>query len=111
MEKALHQNQAAGDWFALSLPEQLGNVGSEVGRAAAAERQGNQARRDQALTRAYELLDLTIADQRWRRRCRELCRVREVLGDTFYGDKYYKDSPQALEKYFYWYAFAARKDK
>lgn len=33
-----HQNLAAGSWQKLSLAEQLGNVGSEVGRAIARQK-------------------------------------------------------------------------
>jgi hypothetical protein len=29
----VHQNLAVGRWFEMTLAEQLGNVGSEVGRA------------------------------------------------------------------------------
>ncbi len=47
-------------WFTMSLAEQLGNVGSEVGRAVRWHNQGNLENQEKALTRAYELLDLTI---------------------------------------------------
>jgi len=94
----------------MSLSEQLGNVGSEVGRAAKWQRQGNTASRDNALERAFDLLDMTIADSRRKNSLKELCRLREVLADTFYGKKEYKDTPEALEKYFYQYAVAARRN-
>lgn len=94
----------------MSLSEQLGNVGSEVGRAAKWQRQSNIVSRDKALERAFDLLDMTISDPRRKRELKELCRAREVVKDTFYGDNEYKDSPEALEKYFYQYAAAARKD-
>ncbi|MBI2037995.1 MAG: hypothetical protein HYT15_03675 [Candidatus Magasanikbacteria bacterium] len=106
----IHQNLAQGKWFAMSLSEQLGNVGSEVGRAAKWQRQGNVVSRDNALERAFDLLDMTIADVRRIKSLKELCRSREVLADVFYGDNQYKDSPEALEKYFYQYAMAARKN-
>lgn len=99
-------------WSKLSICEQLGNVGSEVGRARKWHEKGGFQHRDKALGRAFELLDLTIADIRWSgARLKELCRSREVLADVFYGDNQYKDSPEAMEKYFYQYALAARKDK
>jgi len=100
---------AAGRWFGLSLMEQLGNIGSEVGRAAEAWRQGNAERKVKALERAFELLDLTLSDSRWRGgRLREICRSREVCVDTFYGHQEYQTTPEDLEKYFYHFAAAAR---
>ena len=100
-----------GRWFTLTLDEQLGNVGSEVGRAAKWLRQGDTTQRDKALDRAFELLDLTIQDPRWRHRLKEMCRARELVADTFYGSREYNDTPEGLEKYFGQFALAARKDK
>lgn len=110
MENIIHKNLADGRWQTLSLDEQLGNVGSEVGRAAKWQARGNFEMRDNALDRAFELLDFTIADNRWRGvRGREICRAREVLADTFYGDKIYGSTPESMEKYFYYYAVAAQR--
>lgn len=93
----------------MSICEQLGNVGSEVGRAVNWQKKGDREHRDRALERELELLDLTIADQRWAGvRRKELCRVREVMVDTFYGDREYQDTPEKLERYFYDYAVEAR---
>lgn len=109
MSSATHKDLAAGRWFTMTLAEQLGNVGSEVGRATTRARQGDLAQRDRALDRAFELLDLTIQDPRWRARLKEICRAREVLADVFYGDNEYKSSPEQMEKYFYYFAVAARR--
>lgn len=110
--KMWHRDLGAGRWFTLSLAEQLGNVGSEVGRAVQWRRQGDIENQDKALARAFELLDLTIADGRWQKtsRLKELCRSRELLGFSFYGGEI-KSRPEEMERYFYWYARAARKDK
>ena len=98
-------------WSKMSICEQLGNVGSEVGRARKWHEKGDTLHRDKALERAFELLDRTIADPRWNGpRLKELCRVREVVKDTFYGDREYNDTPENLEKYFYQYAVVARKN-
>ena len=104
----IHENLAEGRWFELSLCEQLGNVGSEVGRAAKWQKKGDLVQKNNALDRAFDLLDLTISDARWKHRLKEICRAREVLADTFYGNREYHDTPAALEKYFYQYALAAR---
>src|SRR3989338_7925323 len=98
-------------WFEISILEQLGNIGSEIGRAVNWDRKANREQRDRALERGLELIDLTISDERWSAaRQKELCRMREVVADTFYGDREYKDTPEKLEKYFYQYAVAARKN-
>ncbi len=102
-----HENLAGGRWFTLSLVGQLGNVGSEVGRAA--RRRG----RDEtlfraAIDRALELLDLTIADPRWRGRLKEIVRVREVLCDAAFGEGLYQTSLEELDRYFFRFALAAR---
>lgn len=104
----IHQDLARGRWFELTLCEQMGNIGSEVGRAANWRRKGNSVDCDKALERALELMDMTITDKRWQKRAKELCRAREVLTDVFYGDNQYNDSPEAMEKYFFQYALAVR---
>jgi hypothetical protein len=110
MAEFIHKDLAAGRWFQMSLAEQLGNVGSEVGRAVNWNVKGNVEQSNLALDRAFDLLNLTIGDKRWiGSKLKELCRVREVLTDTFYGDRAYGATPQSMEKYFYHYAVEARK--
>ncbi|HBV57897.1 MAG TPA: hypothetical protein DEB73_01360 [Candidatus Magasanikbacteria bacterium] len=108
-KKHIHKNLATGRWFQMSLVEQLGNVGSEVRRAVNWTIKGNAEQSNRALERAFDLLDLTIGDSRWiGSKLKELCRVREVLADTFYGDRAYGATPQSMEKYFFHYAIEAR---
>ncbi len=96
----------------MSICEQLGNVGSEVGRAAEWLNKGRKDLIKNCLERALELLDLTIADPRWQNhRQKELTMAREVLADTFYGNHEYGDTPEKLEKYFHQFARAARVGK
>lgn len=108
MNNAIHADLAAGKWFTMSFAEQMGNVGSEVGRASNWQKKGQAEMSGKALDRAFDLLDLTIADNRWRGARKELCRAREVLADTFLGDRIYGDTPEKLEKYFFEFALAAR---
>lgn len=109
MPEPLHKDLAAGRWFSLTLAQQLGNVGSEIGRAATYVRQGKNERQESALARAFELIDLTLSDNRWAGpRRREIARLREVCADTFYGDREYRSTPESLEKYLYHFAVAAR---
>jgi hypothetical protein len=105
---AIHTDLAGGRWQTFSLMEQLGNVGSEVGRALRAKRQENTPRMWAALERALELIDLTIADQTQDGRRRELCRAREVVCDFLVGDNEYGSTPENLDAYFTQFAVAAR---
>ena len=105
---AIHTDLAAGRWQEFSLAEQLGNIGSEVGRALRAKRQRNDRRMWGALDRALELVDLTIANQTDAGRRRELCRAREVVCDLIVGDNQYASTPESLEAYFMQFAIAAR---
>ena len=107
-----HHEAAAGQWFELSLTTQLGNIGTEVARAARAVEAGNEDRAWNALVRALELFDLTIADPRWRGpELRELCRAREVVCDFLAGDNEYGSSAASLDRYFLPFAVAASRGR
>ena len=108
MSSFIHQNLASGRWQKLSLAEQLGNIGSEVGRA---RRWFGKDRKlyEGAVRRALDLFDLTLVDSRWRGRLREIGRLREVFCDAITGGREYKSSLKDLERYFFYYAFAARR--
>lgn len=96
---ALHKNLADGRWQDLSLAEQMGNIGSDVSRAA------HWYKKDEklfwgAVDRALELFDLTLADGRWQGRRREIARSREVFCDAVYGGELYQSSLKDLVRYF-----------
>lgn len=111
MSPVQHRELAGGRWYELSLPEQLGHVGSEISRALRwASRNPDVARG--AWWRALELLDLTLADPRSRQsvgRLREIARAREVVADFFAGSNQYGSTGPSLQKYFDAYAVAARR--
>ena len=88
-------------WHAMTIADQLGNVGSEYSRAVN-NRDRNQERFTAARTRFLELLNLTIRDPRWNFfRKRELLRLREISCEDF---------PENLQTYFDQFAIMARKD-
>ena len=102
-----HKELAAGRWYELSLKEQLGNIGSEVLRAA--RQQGKDEKLFwAAVERALELFDLTLDDPRWKGRRWEIARAREVFCDAVYGGKLYQSSLQDLMRYFDQFAYAVR---
>jgi hypothetical protein len=111
MSESQHRELAGGRWWQMSIVEQLGHVGSEIGRAARWKSRNPGVARG-ALYRALELLDLTLADPRHRQspaRLREIARAREVVVDFFAGSNQYGSTPASLQKYFDAYAVAARR--
>jgi len=105
-----HKELARGRWFELSLAEQMGNIGSEVSRAS--RWQGKDEKLFQgAVERALELFDLTLSDERWRGRRREIARAREVFCDAVYGGKLYQSFLPDLKRYFDYFAWIAVKYK
>jgi hypothetical protein len=107
----VHVGLAAGRWAELSLVEQLANVGSEVGRAARAKAGGVDDRFESALRRSLELFDLTLADERWRGRRREIARARELVCDFLLGDNAYGSTEASLDAWFMPFAVAANRQR
>lgn len=97
---------AEGRWFTLTLMEQLANIGSEVQRAMRA--QGDEKRFEAAVIRALELFNLTLSDGRWGKRRKEIARAKECFCDAVLGGKEYGTTFESLNKYFYYFAYAAR---
>jgi len=97
-------------WRVMSLPEQLGNIGSEVERTFSWKRKGRMDFAERAFDRSLDLMDLTIADPRWAGGTRkELCRVREFLCDMVLGNNEYGMTEQFFSEYFLAFAVAARR--
>lgn len=93
-------------WHKMSLCEQLGNIGSEVGRATKWQEKDKNSFWG-AVSRALELFDLTQKDSRWSYRRKELDRAREVFADAVLGGKEYGSNLKDLEKYFMPFAMQA----
>ena len=109
-DRTMHPGLDAERWQALSLNEQLGNVGTEVARAARAKAAANDERLSFALDRGLELFAFTMGDERWRGlRRREIARAREVVCDFLIGDNEYGSTAASLDAYFLPYALAARR--
>jgi hypothetical protein len=108
----VHAGLAGGRWREFTLVEQLANIGSEVGRAARAKARGAADDRfESALGRSLELFDLTLADERWRGRRREIARARELVCDFLVGDNVHRSSEQSLDGWFLPFAVAARRER
>lgn len=111
MTTVQHSSLAGGRWQAMSLMEQLANVGSEVERALNWLNKHNPEYSQLAFLRALELMNLTIADPRHRRRLKELTRLREALLDFFLGDNEFHSTERSWRKYFYCFAYASAMER
>ncbi len=131
-----HRELAEGRWNALSLVEQLANVGSEVERVLRWQEKGNTDYAMKAMDRALELFELTLACPEISRnqeltqggepsraekrdgsepgsfentaRLREVARAREVVLDFVFGENAYGSTADSLRRYFYAFGVAAR---
>ena len=103
----LHKELANGRWFELSLIEQLANVGMDIDRVIRWRQKGNNEYSQKAFERALDLLGLTIADPKHKKRLKELTRTRELLIDYFVYDNEYSSTDQSWHNYFYPFNYAA----
>lgn len=106
-----HTELAAGRWRELPFMEQMANVGSEVERALNWRAKKNEVYSRQALERALELIDLTLAAAHGLPRLTEIARTREVIVDYFEGTNQYGSTDSLWRKYFVPFNYAARRDK
>jgi len=95
-------------WGKMSLPEQMGNIGSEVIRMINSREKKDRESEKNCFIRSLELIDLTISDKRWKRRLFEICRIREILCGLFFNDKTYKISTKHLKDYFLFFALLSQ---
>lgn len=95
-------------WSKLDVFNQLGNIGSEVGRAITAKRLGSEKRMLSAFYRGMDLINATV--ESWTQQgksARELLIAREQFAQTILTD----DEDETLERYFMQFAIAARMRK
>ena len=99
-----HSDALIQSWSKLTLPQQLGNVGSEGSRMLK-WRGKDDAIAERAFERMLELIDLTLQSQTDGSRLREIARAREVLVQTWQSQTT-ADSPEwvSLNRYFFQFA-------
>lgn len=97
-------------WATLSIFEQMGNIGSEVGRAIKATRAGKESRAQNAVDRAVDLLDATVETLVAEKKpgVKEVLRAREEFLRLFFDDTFGQDADN-IERYFTQFAVAARR--
>lgn len=108
-EKIYHKELAEGKWVQFSLPMQLSNIGSEIGRAINWKNKNNLELSQGAFERGLELLDLTILDPKNKKRLKELLLLREFLADYFCFGNIYKSTETQWNNYFMNFNYLARK--
>ena len=96
-------------WAQLSIFEQMGNIGAEVGRAVNATRAGKDKRAQGAIDRAVDLLDATVEVLVAQKspRVKEVLRAREEFLRLFFDDTFEEDADNIV-RYFNLFAVAAR---
>ncbi|MBI2465895.1 MAG: hypothetical protein HYV66_01530 [Candidatus Sungbacteria bacterium] len=101
-------------WFQFSVMEQMGNIGSDVGRAILWKNKRNLEYSRMAFESAEELFDLILSDPRWlemKGRLKEIRMAKNVVYDFLFGENQYNETGEKLMKYFDEFTLAARKDK
>jgi len=97
-------------WAQLSFNEQMGNIGSEVGRAIIAHRNGNEIRKNRAIDRAIDLfsatVDVTIRTP-YSYRLKEVLRARDEFLKLFFDNTFEHDADN-IDRYFMNFAYLAR---
>jgi hypothetical protein len=95
-------------WQAMSIFAQMGNIGSEVGRAAKAYSTNDVASFEGATKRALDLFDATCAVLVTQKspRLKEVLLARDQFTSQYFSDIPYVDS--GLETYFMQFAIADR---
>ena len=97
-------------WAQLTFVEQMGNIGSEVGRAIIAGRNGNEIRKNRAIDRAIDLFSATVEvniNSSHSYRLKEVLRARDEFLRLFFDDTFVHDSA-VIDRYFMDFSFMAR---
>jgi hypothetical protein len=108
-----HKGLAAGRWFTFSFDEQMGNIGSEVGRTIKWFRAKDKERFESCFERALELFDLTLTDKRWEtEKLEEISESKlkfiSLVTDTSPEDAEVVTELDELDEYFLQFGIAAR---
>lgn len=108
MNKRLEFNQIR--WHDMTLPQQLGNVGSDFERALKWKQKGKQELFANAAKRTIEQLDMTVSSRSlYGIRRREITRLREETKKELYSKKINIHATDGLANYFLKMALLARK--
>jgi hypothetical protein len=96
-------------WSEMNMFNQMGNIGSEVGRALSAKRQGKSDRCQAAFRRGLDLIDETA--ELWATKKRPGLRELLYARDQFVQSITTSIVDPTLESYFMQFAIAARRQQ
>ena len=99
-------------WAQLSFNEQMGNIGSEVGRAIIAYRNGEHERQTRAIDRAIDLFSATVevlVGTKYSYRLKEVLQSRDEFLRLFNDNTFEKEADN-IDRYFMYFALAAREE-
>jgi len=100
-------------WAQLSFDEMMGNIGSEVGRAIIAHRNGNIMRETRAIDCAIDLFSATVevlTGTAYAYRLKEVLRARDEFLRLFFDGTFDADADK-IDRYFMYFAYIARMQK
>ena len=100
-------------WSQLSFNEQIGNIGSEVGRAIIAHQSNNEMRKNRAIDRAIDLFSATIEVNIGTPnayKLKEIMRARDEFLRLFFDNTFEHDSKK-INRYFMDFAYLARAEQ
>ncbi|MEW6408277.1 MAG: hypothetical protein AB1465_06350 [Patescibacteria group bacterium] len=83
MQLQWHKNLTLERWQKFEKYKQILSIVVEFQRAESAAKRKNNNEVRLCYERAYELLDLTIEDPRWKHNLKELLRFREIFGELY----------------------------
>ena len=73
-------------WKEYNIEQQILMIGTEFARAKSLILKNKVEETRKCYERAFEMLDLSKNDFKWRSRLRELTRFREILGDLYLNE-------------------------
>jgi hypothetical protein len=79
----LHKNLTPEKWAGYSKGQQILMIANELNRAKNWIKKNQWDETNHCYERAFELIDLTLEDLKWKTGVRELLRCREVLGALY----------------------------
>jgi len=108
-----HKELAGGRWFTFSLVAQMANIGSEVHRTFDWFKKKEQKYFQDCFERALELFDLTLEDNRWKGRRKEIGRTRELFCSLLLEPEKYDMEKEfdLMNKYFDYFAIQANHER
>ena len=96
-------------WEKLTLRQQLGAIGSEFSMYVLLLKKEAVMDESKSLAEVFRLIDLTISDNRWLDRAKDLNRFRKVLSDITLSEHVQQASVEKLQDYLLSFALLARK--